>query len=246
MFFLGGGSGFIGKHLSKHLKNQGYGVTIISRMPGPQRMSWHDLQKQGLPQETTAVVNLAGQNVLDMKQRWSEGFKQNVWNSRINTTHSLAKAIANAKNPPKVFVLLTGVGIYKPSDITEYNEESNLNEFDFFSKLCVEWEKSAKIPDSIPCRQVSIRSGVVLGHDGGMIKQLYLPFYFGLGGPVAPGNQYLPWIHIYDLTRLIIYCLQHNHIRGVLNGVAPHPITNEHFSSVISLFLILYIKMVNI
>lgn len=201
-------------------------------MPGPQRMSWHDLQKQGLPHDTTAVVNLAGQNVLDVKQRWSEGFKQNVWNSRINTTTSLAKAITNAQKAPKVFVILTGVGVYEPSNITEYNEDSTFREFDFFSKLCGEWEKAAKLPTSVSCRQVIIRSGVVLGHDGGMIKQLYLPFFFGLGGPVSPGNQYLPWIHIDDLIRLITYSIENSHVNGILNGVAPHLITNEQFSSV--------------
>lgn len=201
-------------------------------MPGPQRISWHDLQKNGLPNGVTAVVNLAGQNVLDVKQRWSEGFKQNVWNSRINTTQALAKAIASAKQIPKTFIVLTGVGVYKPSSTIEYNEESNLNEFDFFSKLCLEWEKSAKLPTTVPCRQVSIRSGVVLGYNGGMIKQLYLPFFFGLGGPVSPGNQYLPWIHIEDLIRLIAYCIEHNHVRGVLNGVAPQQITNQEFSIV--------------
>lgn len=207
-------------------------------MPGPQRISWHDLNKNGLPKETTAVVNLAGQNVLDMKQRWNDGFKQNVWNSRINTTSSLTKAILNANITPKAFILLTGVGAYKPSNSEEYNEESILNVFDFFSKLCMEWEKCAKIPTNVSCRQVSIRSGVVLGKDGGMIKQLYLPFKLGLGGPVSPGNQYLPWIHIDDLIRLILYALEHNHVRGVLNGVAPHTISNEHFSSVrISLIL---------
>lgn len=230
---LGGGSGFIGKHLCTYLKHKGYAVTIISRMPGPQRISWQDLQRQGLPHDATAVVNLAGQNVLDIRQRWSEGFKQNVWNSRINTTTSLAKAIVNAKKTPSAFVLLTGVGAYKPSCTEEYDESTQLIPFDFFSELCMEWEKAARLPASLPCRQVSIRSGVVLGNDGGMIKQLYLPFFFGLGGPVSPGSQYLPWIHIHDLIRLVTYCIEHSHAQGVLNGVAPEAVTNEQFSSVI-------------
>lgn len=208
-------------------------------MPGPQRISWQDLQKQGLPQDTTAVVNLAGQNVLDMKQRWSEGFKQNVWNSRVNTTSSLAKAILNAQNTPKAFVILSGVGIYQPSQTAEYDESSRSLEFDFFSKLCIEWEKSAKLPKTVPCRQATIRSGVVIGHDGGMIKQLYTPFFFGLGGPVSPGNQYLPWIHIEDLIRLITYCIENNHIEGVLNGVAPHTVTNDQFSKVSNIYFFL-------
>lgn len=230
---IGGGSGFVGKHLSKLLQNKGYGVKIISRMPGPQRMSWQDLSKNGLPEDTTAVVNLAGQNVLDMSQRWTAGFKQNVWNSRINTTHALAAAIDLAEEKPSAFILMSGVGIYQPSETEEYTEKSISTEFDYLSKMCHHWEKAAALSDNTFCRQVTIRSGVVLGRDGGMIKQLYLPFFMGLGGPVGTGKQYLPWIHINDITRMIVFSIENNNVKGVMNGVAPQQVTNGQFSKVI-------------
>lgn len=201
-------------------------------MPGPQRISWQDVRSSGLPEDTTTVVNLAGQNVLDMKQRWNAGFKQNIWNSRVNTTAALAKAIINSSKKPNVFVTISGVGIYKPSRTDEYTEESRVEEYDFLSKMCHEWEKAAKLPNDINVRQVTIRSGVVLARDGGMIKQLYVPFYLGLGGPVMPGDQYLPWIHINDLIRLIMFAIESNQIRGIINGVAPQTITNKDFSHV--------------
>ncbi|CAH0546419.1 unnamed protein product [Brassicogethes aeneus] len=227
---LGGGSGFIGKHLTSLLTSKGYNVTIISRMPGASRISWTDLQTKGLPESTTAVINLAGQNVMDFTQRWTTGFKQNVFNSRVKTTASLAEAIAKAPKRPKVFVAISGVGAYKPND-KEYTESSILENFDFFSKLCIEWEKAACLPKEVTdCRQVIIRSGVVLGRDGGMIKQLYLPFFLGLGGPVGSGMQYMPWIHIDDLTRLILFSIENN-VEGVYNGVAPTPATNKEFSN---------------
>jgi uncharacterized protein (TIGR01777 family) len=227
---VGGGTGFIGSHLCKVLKSHGYGVIVISRMPGPQRMTWNDLNRQGLPDGTTTVINLAGQNVLDFKQRWNAGFKQNVFNSRINTTSSLANAIVSAKKKPSVFVTLTGVGIYKPDKVKEYDEDSSETEFDFLSRLCHEWENAAKLPKGTSTRQVTIRSGVVLGRDGGMIRQLYLPFFCGLGGPVMPGDQYLPWIHIDDLIRLILFVVGNQQVEGTLNGVAPQNITNKQFS----------------
>ncbi|RZC33677.1 Epimerase and/or DUF1731 domain containing protein [Asbolus verrucosus] len=226
---VGGGSGFIGTHLCNVLKNKGYGVTVISRMPGPQRMTWNDLNDSGLPHGTTAVINLAGQNVLDIKQRWNAGFKQNVFNSRINTTSSLAKAILNAEVKPSIFVTLSGVGIYKPDKYKEYDEDSVGEEFDFLSHLCHEWENAAKLP-VCDTRRVTIRSGVVLGRTGGMIKQLYLPFYFGLGGPVAPGDQFLPWIHMSDLTRLILFAMENPKVNGIFNGVAPQTVTNKEFT----------------
>lgn len=80
--------------------------------------------------------------------------------------------------------------------------------------------------------QVIIRSGAVLGRWGGMIKNMFLPFYFGFGGKIGSGKQYLPWIHIDDLTRLIHFAIENENIQGVLNGVAPQVITNEHFTKV--------------
>lgn len=154
----------------------------------------------------------------------------------MNTTTALAKAIIRTKKKPEVFVTISGVGIYRPCEDIEYTEESRNEEYDFLSKLCHEWEAAAKIPSDNNVRQVTIRSGVVLGRRGGMIKQLYLPFYLGLGGPVLPGNQFLPWIHVSDLTRLILFAIENDKIKGILNGVAPQTITNKIFSNVSTLF----------
>ncbi|XP_045104389.1 epimerase family protein SDR39U1-like [Portunus trituberculatus] len=105
----GGGTGFIGTALTKSLQHHGYDVVLVSRKPGLYRLSWNDLNKKGLPESTVAVVSLAGQNVLDPLRRWTEGFKQNVWASRVNTTRYLAAAIESAKVKPKVFVSASGV-----------------------------------------------------------------------------------------------------------------------------------------
>ncbi|KAF5279093.1 hypothetical protein FQA39_LY05771 [Lamprigera yunnana] len=227
---VGGGTGFIGSNFCKLLRNKNFDVRIVSRMPGPNHITWYDLEKRGLPDNTHAVVNLAGQNVLDPTKRWTTGFKQNVWNSRVRTTATLTEVILAAKERPKAYVTISGVGVYKPSESEEYVEDHKAEEFDFFSKLCIEWEKSAKLPKEITdCRQVTIRSGVVLGKNGGMIKQLYVPFYLGVGGPIGSGTQYLPWIHIEDMTRLLLFAIENDNVEGILNGVAPDTITNKQF-----------------
>uniref|UniRef100_A0A0V0G9Y5 Putative nucleoside-diphosphate sugar epimerase n=1 Tax=Triatoma dimidiata TaxID=72491 RepID=A0A0V0G9Y5_TRIDM len=229
---LGGGTGFVGSALKHLLKKKGYDVTVISRMPGPRRVTWFDICSSGLPNGVTAVVNLAGQNVLDPRQRWTPGFKQNVWNSRINTTFTLAKAITNAKMKPNVFVTISGVGIYKPGVLECYDEYSKVGQsFDFLSKLALEWEKAAQLPLDTGVRSVIIRSGVVLGRQGGMIKSMFLPFFFGLGGPIASGKQPLPWIHLKDLCNLFLFAIENDKVSGVLNGVAPQMVTNEEFTN---------------
>lgn len=90
-----------------------------------------------------------------------------------------------------------------------------------FIALCHAWEAAAKLPENSAIRQVIIRSGVVLGRTGGMIKQTFLPFYFGLGGPLGDGKQPMPWIHIKDLVNFFIFALKNDQIKGVFNGVAP-------------------------
>lgn len=135
---------------------------------------------------------------------------------------------------PKAFITMSGVGIYKPSTTHIYTEADADRPFDYLSKLCFAWEKAAQLPTDMQntCRQVTIRSGVVLGRTGGMIKQLYWPFYFGVGGPIGSGNQYLPWIHITDLCNFILFAILGDAVQGVYNAAAPQQITNKQFAKV--------------
>ena len=116
----GGGTGFIGTALSSLLRYSGYNVTVVSRMPGRSSITWSDLATQGLPKDTTAVISLAGQNILDRKRKWNDGFKQTVKASRINTTRALAQAIEKAPIKPKVFISTSGVGKFVYQVLTKY------------------------------------------------------------------------------------------------------------------------------
>lgn len=176
------------------------------------------------------MVNVAGQNVLDPMRRWTPGFRQNVVSSRVQTTRILAEAIDKSAKPPKVFITISGVGFYPPSQSIEYNEDSKPKSADFFSKLCIDWENAGNLSPSKSTRRVIIRSGVVLARDGGIIQRLYLPFFLGFGGPIGSGNQYFPWIHIDDLVNLFLFSVNNENVTGILNGVAPQIVTNKQFS----------------
>nr|XP_018904003.1 PREDICTED: epimerase family protein SDR39U1 [Bemisia tabaci]XP_018904004.1 PREDICTED: epimerase family protein SDR39U1 [Bemisia tabaci] len=229
---LGGGTGFIGSAFKYLLNCNGYQVTTISRMPGPDRITWIDVSSKGLPKGITAVVNLAGQNILDPASRWNDAFKQNVRNSRIKTTRTLTQAIADADERPKVFISMSGVGVYKPDEKASYDEYSDVSQsFDFLSQLALEWEAAARLPSDVEdVRQVIVRSGIVLGRNGGMIKQIYLPFWFCVGGPIGSGTQFMPWIHIYDMCHILLFAIENNKATGIINGVAPQIITNSDFT----------------
>ncbi|XP_015594016.1 epimerase family protein SDR39U1 isoform X2 [Cephus cinctus] len=224
---IGGGTGFIGSALVDTFRIFGVNTTVVSRMPGPGRITWNELERCGLPEDISAVINVAGQNILDPRCRWTPGFKQNVWNSRVYTTKTLAKAVVHTK--AETFATISGVAYYKPSEI-EYTEDSKCEKYDFLSELCHEWERAAELSTNSNIRQFTIRSGVVLGRKGGMIGQIFLPFYFGLGGRIGTGKQYMPWIHIRDLINLFLFAIDTKDVSGILNGVAPQIITNEQFT----------------
>ncbi|XP_042643483.1 epimerase family protein SDR39U1 isoform X2 [Tyto alba] len=209
---VGGGTGFVGRALTQLLWSRGHEVTHISRQGDKDRISWEELSHSGLPR-CDAVVNLAGENVLNP-------FRRDVISSRVETTNTLAKAIADAEQPPHAWVLVTGVGYYHPSPTAEYTEDSPGGDFDFFSRLVSSWEAAALIPQS-PARGIVVRSGVVLGQGGGAISQMIWPFRLGLGGPLGSGLQPFPWIHIRDLAGIICHALESECLQGIFNGVSP-------------------------
>nr|XP_035970645.1 epimerase family protein SDR39U1 isoform X4 [Halichoerus grypus] len=223
---VGGGTGFIGTALTQLLKARGHEVTLVSRKPGPDRITWDELAESGLPR-CDAAVNLAGENILNPLRRWNETFQKEVLSSRLETTQILARAINKAPQPPQAWVLVTGVAAYyQPSLTAEYDEDSPGGDFDFFSNLVTKWEAAARLPGE-STRQVVVRSGVVLGRGGGAIGHMLLPFRLGLGGPIGPGHQFFPWIHIRDLAGILTHAVEASHVQGVLNGVAPAPTTTN-------------------
>nr|XP_061795748.1 epimerase family protein SDR39U1-like isoform X2 [Nerophis lumbriciformis] len=237
---IGGGSGFVGRELTRILRSKGHEVTLISRNPGPDRITWGELESSGLP-PCEGAVNLAGENLMNPLRWWNESYKKDLYTSRIDSTKSLADAIAASPNPPHSWVLVSGVACYKPSLTAEYSEDSEWMPFDFLSRLVKEWETAALLPESLTktTKQVVIRP--VLGRDGGAMKQMLLPFWLGLGGTLGSGRQPFPWIHVSDLAGIIAQSLEPPPSSDppagappstplVLNGVAPTLNTNYEFT----------------
>jgi len=231
---IGGGSGFIGTELCKTLKKKGYNPIIVSRTPGHSKITYNNLDANGIPLNTTAVVNLAGQNVLDYFHRWTDNFKAKVYDSRIESAKAFKKAIekCDPEKRPKVFVQVTGIGYFPPRDDNfVYNEDTVVEEWrkDYFSKLVVDWEDAARLSPESGVRNVFVRPGVVLGRKGGMISQIFLPFYLGTGGRMGSGTQPMAWVHVKDVCGIITHAIEDDKVTGVLNAVAPQTITNQEF-----------------
>ncbi|XP_052251722.1 epimerase family protein SDR39U1-like isoform X2 [Dreissena polymorpha] len=213
------------------LREKGHRVIVVSRTAGKEKLTWDDVKKNGLPSGCTAVVNLAGRLILEPFKRLDEKYLKELHDSRIDTSKLLVSAITSANVPPKVFVTISGVGYYPPSPTATYTEDG-VNGSDWLAKLAKEWEAAGVLPEHVTTRRVIVRSGVVLGADGGMIKTLlpvpaavYLPML-----QLGSGKQWFPWIHVKDIAGIITHAIEKEHMKGVLNGVAPHAINNKDFT----------------
>jgi uncharacterized protein (TIGR01777 family) len=172
------------------------------------------------------VINVVGES---LNQRWTEDAKRRLRESRETTTHNLVQGIAAADPRPRVLVSQSAVGFYgdRGDDVVD---ESAPPGTDFAAQLCTGWERAAHEIDEAGVRLVVLRTAPVLDKRGGLLKQLLLPFRLGLGGPIAGGDQYLPWIHVDDEVGMLLWALDNDEVAGTINAAAPEVVTNKEFS----------------
>ena len=232
---VAGASGFIGTALTAMLRAAGHrpiaavrgrsapaGVDGIAWDPAAGHIDAHALE--GID----AVVNLAGAGIGD--RRWTEDRRQLIEDSRSRPTELLASTITKLKSPPRMFVSGSAVGYYGDRGDSELTEDAGPGD-DFTARLCVAWEAAAKPAADAGISVATIRTGIVLGAGGGLLRRIVAPFRLGLGGRVGSGRQYLSWISMADETRAILYLLEHPEIAGPVNLTAPNPVTNAEFTT---------------
>lgn len=237
-YAISGGTGFIGSHLANLWQEQGHQVMIITRNADKARdaanrgisyVTWEQIKEDPSTLESLdGVVNLAGES---LNQRWSDTAKQRILQSRLDSVHQLADVLDRLEYKPKVILQSSAIGIYGTSDTEIYTEASSIEPVDFLSEVCVQWENAAKQRLNYS-RLVIVRTGLVLGSKGAF-PLMQLPYKLGVGGPMGSGRQYMSWIHIADMVRLIDFAVQQEQISGPLNATAPHPVNNNTFGKTI-------------
>jgi uncharacterized protein len=231
-----GAGGLIGSRLVEALGARGDEVTVLSRDParasrklGVTAEAWQPLDERAPVHALAgrdAIVHLAGERV---DQRWSDESRRAILASRQIGTRNVVEGLRAAEPHPEVLVSASAVGYYGPRG-DEVLDESAAPGDDFLARVCSAWEAEAERAEELGMRVVRVRTGVVLDRRGGALARMLTPFRLGVGGPVAGGDQWLPWIHADDLVGLYLAALDGERWSGPVNASAPEPVRNGDFS----------------
>ena len=222
---MSGASGFVGSYLRKAFDEEGWDTVPLGRndfSTGPEGLAEQ-------MQNADVVVNLAGAPVIG---RWTKEYKKTIYESRIDVTKKIVEACSVMNPKPKLFISTSAVGYYGSAGIN--TEDTYMKANDFLGHLAQDWEKEALRAGAIGIRTLIFRFGIVLGRDGGALKQMITPFKFGMGGTIGDGSQGFSWIHIKDLSRAYILAIENSTCEGIYNLTAPHPTTNKGLTIALS------------
>ena len=234
--FITGGTGFLGRALTKSLLGAGHTVTILTRsaknsksQPGVTFIEGNPLARGSWQDEVgrhECIINLAGASIFS---RWNARNKKAIRDSRILTTRNLVEGIA--AQPDRKITLLNGsaVGYYGFRNGKEL-DESDTPGNDFLAQVVLEWESEALRAEQSGARVVLCRIGVILGRDGGALSRMLGIFKLGLGSPLGTGGQWFSWIALHDLVNVFVFLLDNEAISGPVNCTAPHPVTNKEMT----------------
>ena len=232
-----GATGLIGSDLCDALLARGDEVVGLTRDPDRARpknptVTWYAWRPTTEPPPPAAldgidgVVNLIGEEI---NQRLTDEAKVRIRESRILGTRNLLEGIEASPTEPSVFVGQSAIGYYGDRGAQVVDEESEPGE-GFAAEVPIDWEAAERQAEGIFDRVVIFRTGLVLSKNGGLLKQLLLPFKLGVGGPIAGGDQYMSWVHVEDVVGLFLWALDDHRVWGVINGTAPNPVTNRELS----------------
>ena len=229
---VSGASGFVGSALVPFLNRAGHQVTPLRRgrdgAPSPSAPHWEPARNEidlG-PGPIDAVIHLAGENIA---QRWTAEAKRRIRESRVAATRLLCAALAKQSPRPQVLIAASAIGIYGDRGDEVLTEGSRAGE-GFLAELCREWEAAALPAADAGIRVVSMRFGVLLDPSGGALKNMLPPFRAGVAGRLGSGKQFISWATRHDAVRAIDHALNVSELRGPVNVVSPHSVTNAEFT----------------
>ena len=231
-----GGTGMVGKSLTRFLVSKGHQVIILTRsqkktlsQPGVEYALW-DVKEQTIDlaavQRADYIIHLAGAGVVDKK--WTRTYKKEILESRTHGSKLLVNTLKENNHSVKAIVSSSGIGWYGEDQTPGFAfTETDPADEDFLGQTCLLWEQSIEQAEEIGIRVCKLRTGIVLSSDGGALQEFKKPIELGVGAILGSGKQIISWIHIDDLCRLFLYAIEDEQMHGSYNAVAPNPVSNK-------------------
>jgi uncharacterized protein (TIGR01777 family) len=239
--FVTGGTGFVGRYLTRRLSESGHEIFIVSRSAGKVKESipWATMiegdpvkpgQWQQSAGESDAAINLAGSSIFAL---WTDAARKRILDSRVLTTRNLVDGLW-ASGKEKILLNASAVGYYGSRLDDEILDENSAPGAEFMSEVCVRWEGEAERAARSGTRVALLRFGTVLGRKGGALSMMLPAFRYLLGSSMGSGRQWMPWIHEEDLFNIFTLLLNDGDISGPVNCVAPNPVRNSEFARILA------------
>lgn len=239
--FVTGGTGFVGRYVTRRLSESGHEVLILTRSIERTKESvpWAALiegdpkspgEWQQRAAQSDAVINLAGSSIFTV---WTDSARKSIIDSRVLTARNLVDALAT-RGKEKILISASAVGYYGSRLDDEILDEEAPPGAEFMSRICVEWEDEAKRAAQSGTRVALCRFGIILGRGGGALSMMLPAFRYLLGSSIGSGRQWMAWIHQEDLLSIISLILGDSGISGAINCVAPNPVRNAEFAKILA------------
>jgi uncharacterized protein (TIGR01777 family) len=236
-----GGSGLVGKPLTRMLLQKGYTIHHLSRNPQPHGNPRITIFKWDLPNNyidpdcikgVEAIIHLAGESIAE--KRWSTHHKQEIIRSRVDSITLLYNLLKqNPEHEVKSVISSSAIGYYGNRSDELLTEDSAPGK-GFLSVACIEWEKAVRKAEALNLRIVILRTGIVLTETGGALPELAKPVKSGIGAALGSGKQWMSWIHLQDVIRMFVFAVENQKLSGTFNMTAPNPVTNAEATKAIA------------
>lgn len=242
-----GGTGLVGRALTKLMLSKGYKVIILTRSPEQQTLSSTDIsyalwnvEKKLIDinalQQADHIIHLAGAGVMDKK--WTLSYKQEIVNSRVKSSEFLIETLKNHPHKIKSIISSSAIGWYGPDkDVNHYFKENERASNDFLGNTCEKWEESISAAEALGIRVCKLRTGIVLSNEGGALPEFKRSLKWGVASILGSGRQMISWIHITDLCKMFLYAIEHEQLIGSYNAVSPNPVNNKTLNQKLGQYL---------
>lgn len=236
---IAGGTGLVGQALTKQLLKDGHELVILTRNKSGKQpenrityVEW--LTSQSTPEkmldDIDVIINLAGHSI---NNRWTAKTKKDTYASRMTATKEITRIIPKLTTRPHVYIQASAIGYYGTSESDQFTEQTEQPGSDFLATVVQQWETEGEQVTELGVRTVLMRFGVILAKQGGALPRMTMPYKLFGGGQIGNGKQWISWVHIEDVCRLIAFAIMNDDIHGAINVTAPNPVRMKEFGKTI-------------